>query len=168
VHKRLGLKGTFNLTSVKFSSDKIQSRITQLSLRGQGDTKEIKTADPDETKSTMKGNFDMANAVITLPTLTYMVPGADIELKGAYGVDGGTLNFLGTAKLDATISQVVGGKFGFLLKPADRFFKKDGAGTEVPIHISGTRQDPDFGVDFDRMHKKQETPPEPGPDKEKP
>jgi hypothetical protein len=154
VHKRMGLNGAFNLTSVKFSSDKIQGRITQLSLRGQGDTKEMKTADPDDTRSTMKGNFEMANAVVTLPALTYTVPGADIELKGAYGVEGGTLNFMGTAKLDATISQIVGGKFGFLLKPADRFFKKDGAGTEVPIHISGTRKDPEFGVDFDRMRKK--------------
>jgi hypothetical protein len=38
-----------------------------------------------------------------------------------------------------------------LLKPADRFLKKDGAGTEIPIHIEGTREEPKFGVDFERM-----------------
>jgi hypothetical protein len=37
-----------------------------------------------------------------------------------------------------------------LLKPADRFFKKDGAGTQVPIRIQGTREQPKFGLDFGR------------------
>jgi hypothetical protein len=46
---------------------------------------------------------------------------------------------------------MVGGWKGILLKPADRFFKKDGAGTLVPIHIRGTRESPDFGVDLKRL-----------------
>jgi hypothetical protein len=35
-----------------------------------------------------------------------------------------------------------------LLKPADRFFSKNGAGTEVPFSVSGTREEPHFGLDF--------------------
>jgi hypothetical protein len=46
---------------------------------------------------------------------------------------------------------MVGGWKGFLLKPVDRFFKKDGAGTLVPIHINGTRDNPQYGIDFDRL-----------------
>ena len=84
------------------------------------------------------------------------VPGATINLKGTYGVEGGALDFAGTTKLDATVSQMVGGVLGALLKPADRLFRKDGAGTEVPIHISGTREDPKFGIDFGRMRGKQQ------------
>jgi hypothetical protein len=99
----------------------------------------------------MLGDFQMAGGVITLPALTYTVPGAVIVLKGTYGVEGGALDFTGSAKLDATVSQMVGGVLGALLKPADRYFKKDGAGTEIPIRISGTREDPKFGVDFKRM-----------------
>ena len=99
-------------------------------------------------------------AVITLPDLKYTVPGAEIDLKGTYGVDGGALDFTGTAKTQATVSQLVGGWKGVLLKPADRSFKKDGAGTEVPIHIDGTRENPQFGIDFDRM--KHTTPATPG------
>jgi len=34
--------------------------------------------------------------------------------------------------MEATVSKMVGGWKGLLLKPADRFFKKNGAGTEVP------------------------------------
>jgi hypothetical protein len=151
---RLTIAGTFNLDQARFTSDKIQGRITQLSLRGQGRPGEVKGTDPATTRSTMQGNFQMANGVITLPALAYTVPGADIQLKGAYSVDGGALSFIGTAKLDATVSEMVGGIAGLLLKPADRIFKKDGVGTEIPIHIGGTRESPEFGIDFDRMKKK--------------
>ena len=59
--------------------------------------------------------------------------------------------FAGTAKMQATVSAMVGGWKGLLLKPVDRYFEKDGAGTEVPIHINGTRENPQFGVEFNRM-----------------
>jgi hypothetical protein len=166
VHRRMTLKGTFNLDQARFTSDKIQGRITDLSLRGQGHPKEVKHADPDDTRSDMQGTFKMANAVISLSSLTYTVPGATIDMKGTYGVDGGKLDFLGMAKLDATVSQVVGGVAGFLLKPANHFFKKDGAGTEIPIHVVGTREHPEFGVDFDRMRQK--APKDQEPDKQAP
>ena len=152
VHKRLELKGAFNLDQVRFSSDKIQGDITQLSLRGQGRPKDVKEADASLTRSTMLGNFQMAGGTIKLPSLTYTVPGATIQLAGTYAVDGGAMDFAGTAKLQASISQVVGGWKGFLLKPTDRFFKKDGAGTEVPIRITGTRKDPKFGIEFGHTH----------------
>jgi hypothetical protein len=66
-------------------------------------------------------------------------------------VDGGKLNFAGTAKMQATVSAMVGGWKGLLLKPVDRYFEKNGAGTMVPIHIDGTRENPQFGIDFNRM-----------------
>ena len=152
VHKRLEIRGAFNLDQVRFSSEKIQGQITSLSLRSQGHPKDVKGADKSLTRSTMQGNFQMGGGAIKLPSLTYTVPGATVQLKGIYGIDGGTLDFAGTAKLQASISQMVGGWKGFLLKPADRLFKKDGAGTEVPIHITGTRQDPKFAVEFGRAH----------------
>ncbi|MGO9336439.1 MAG: AsmA-like C-terminal region-containing protein [Terracidiphilus sp.] len=154
VHKRLALKGVFNLDQVRFTSEKIQGGITNLSLRGQGLPHQVKGADPNAVRSTMQGNFQMAAAVITLPSLTYTVPGADIQLKGSYGVEGGELDFTGTARLNATVSQMVGGVLGALLKPADRIFKRDGAGTELPIRITGTREDPMFGVEIDRLRRK--------------
>jgi hypothetical protein len=148
IHRRIAIKGWFSLDDVRFTSDKIQGRITDLSLRGQGQPHEIKHADAEATRSTMEGHFQMANALISLPALTYTVPGATIQLAGTYGVEGGALQFAGKAKLNATVSQMVGGVLGFLLKPADRLFKKNGVGTEIPIYISGTRQHPEFGVDF--------------------
>ena len=150
-HERLQLAGNFSLDKALFTGAKIQDRVEELSLRGQGRQKDVKTIDPGSIDSTMRGDFQMAAGVITLSTLNYTVPGAVIQLKGAYGMEGGTLDFAGTAKLQATVSEIVGGWKGMLLKPADRFFKKNGAGTEVPIHIGGTREDPKFGVEFGKF-----------------
>lgn len=149
VHERMKLNGSFTLDDAEFTDAKIQQRIGELSLRGLGQPKEAKQQDADaQVRSTMQSSFQMANAFITVPNLKYSVPGADIDMTGTYGVNGGTLNFTGTARMQATVSQMVGGWKGFFLKPADRFFKKDGAGTEVPIHIDGTREHPEFGVDI--------------------
>jgi hypothetical protein len=148
LHQRMQLNGSFVLDQAQFTSAKIQDRIEELSLRGQGRPKDMKTTDPGSIGSTMQGDFKMAGGVVTLPNLVYTVPGATIDLKGTYGLDGGTLDFTGTAKMQATVSQMVGGWLGALLKPADRFFRKNGAGTEVPIRIQGTREQPKFGIDF--------------------
>jgi hypothetical protein len=150
VHLRLHLNGQFTLDQALFTSEKIQGRIEELSLRGQGRPKDVKTTNPWSIDSTMQGNFKMAGGVVTLPNLVYTVPGATINLKGTYGLDGGALDFTGTARVQATVSQMVGGWVGALLKPANRFFSKDGAGTQVPIRIQGTREQPKFGLDFGR------------------
>jgi hypothetical protein len=35
-----------------------------------------------------------------------------------------------------------------LLKPVDPLFSKNGAGTELPVKITGTKSEPHFGLDF--------------------
>ena len=151
IHERLNLDGRFALDKALFASAKIQGRIAELSLRGQGRPGDVKTIDPASILSHMDSSFQLAGGVITLPALDYTVPGAKIELKGTYGLEGGALNFAGTAKMEASVSKMVGGWKGFLLKPVDRHFKKEGAGTEVPIHIEGTREKPIFGIGSNSM-----------------
>jgi hypothetical protein len=161
VDERLKLNGSFTLDDAQFTSVKIQNEVGELSLRGQGRPNEARHGQGADVRSAMQSDFTMADAVIALPNLKYTVPGAEIDLKGTYGVEGGLLNFAGTAKTEATVSEMVGGWKGALLKPADRYFRKDGAGTEVPIHVNGTRENPAFGVDLGRM--KHTHPQIPGP-----
>jgi len=158
VVERLKLKGRFTLDDAQFNSAKIQHDVGQLSLRGQGLPKEAHRGGGTDVRSAMRSDFAMTNAVITLPDLIYAVPGAEIDLDGTYRVEGGQLSFKGTAKTEATVSAMVGGWKGVLLKPADRFFEKNGAGTEVPIHVDGTREQPKFGVDLGRKHTHPEIP----------
>jgi hypothetical protein len=150
VHERMKLNGDFLLEDAEFSSTKFQNWVGELSMRGQGRPKDAKH-NGDEVRSDMQSDFTMDGGIVNLPDLKYTVPGAEIDLSGKYGLTGGTMNFMGIAKMDATVSEMVGGWKGALLKPADRIFKKDGAGTEIPIHIDGTREDPKFGVDLRRM-----------------
>lgn len=150
VHERIRMTGKFVLNQARFTSPKIQDNIEKLSMRAQGRLNEEKTTDSSDIRSTMSGDFHMGGGTIKLLSLDYKVPGAEIQLTGTYGLEGGTLDFYGKARMDATVSQMVGGWKGFLLKPADRFFKKNGAGTEIPIHIDGTREDPKFGLGTNR------------------
>ena len=48
--------------------------------------------------------------------------------------------------MQAKLSQTVTGKKSFFLKAVDPFFSKDGAGTLLPITITGKRDAPTLGV----------------------
>jgi hypothetical protein len=159
VYQRLKVDGTFKLDQARFTDQKLQSHILDLSLRGQGRPGAIKTSDAGSISSAMEGAFHMAGAVIALPDLQYDVPGAAIQLEGKYPLEG-ALAFDGTARMQATVSQMVGGWKGLLLRPADRFFRGEGAGTVVPILIRGPHDAPELSVDFE--HLKHTSPQAPG------
>ena len=63
----------------------------------------------------------------------------------------GELDFAGHLVLQAKLSQTVNGPKSFFLKAFDPFFGKKGAGTVLPIRITGTRENPVFGVSV--LHK---------------
>lgn len=153
ISDRLQLKGNFLLADAEFNSTTLQNRIKELSMRGQGKPQDAKSPTAPDVRSSMQSDFQMVNGLITLTNLKYIVPGAEIDLSGTYGVNGGTLSFKGTAKMQATISKMVGGWKGLLLTPLDRLFEKDGAGTAVPVVIGGTRKEPQFTVDFGKLKK---------------
>jgi hypothetical protein len=150
VQDRMKLKGNFLLDGAAFTNAKFQSEVEELSRRSEGRPKEAKDGGV-QVRSAIASNLEIADGAITLPNLKYIVPGAEIDLSGTYGIDGGVLDFKGTVRTQATVSQMVGGWKGILLKPADRLFRKNGAGSEVPIHINGTQEEPRFGVDLGRI-----------------
>lgn len=195
---KLNLAGSFAIENAHFTSEKFQSKVDELSLRGQGKAKEAKqesdalkkdAAPPPATDSAagssqpakpassssagasdpisaeanvasdIRGDFVFSGGKIELKQMQYRVPGADIDIDGSYTLKGGALDFQGSARLDAKISQLVTGWKSLLLKPIDPFFAKHGAGTFVPIKVGGTRSDPHIGLDFG--HKQAAPPPAP-------
>ena len=157
VADKLQLKGSFEINDVHFTNDKVQSKVDQLSLRGQGRAKEAaqesKGGPAANAISQMQGNFDLDASKLTFSDLRYAVPGAHIAMTGIYSLDGKQFDFHGTARMDAKVSQMVTGWKSVLLKLADPYFSKDGAGTEVPISVTGTNSDPHFGLDFGHKDK---------------
>ncbi len=149
VANRLQLSGNFEVSDAHFTNEKIQGKLDALSVRSQGKPKLAQHNNvPDQVQSDMKGTFDLRNGVISFSQLDFRIPGTQVALTGTYSLDGNIFDFRGTARLDAKVSQMVTGWKSILLKPVDPFFSKNGAGTEVPFKITGTKSEPHFGLDF--------------------
>jgi hypothetical protein len=144
---RVELDGTFALDGAKFTDAEVESKMAGLSHRAQGDPK---NHDPNVTAE-FNGAFHLRNAWLALPNLDFELPGAHVTMTGGYGLRSGALNFDGTVRLDAKVSQMTTGIKSLLLRPVDRIFERDGAGTVLPIRISGTRGDPTFKLDIGKI-----------------
>jgi hypothetical protein len=144
VKEKLLLNGQFEITNGKFLKSKIQDKIDELSRRAQGQPKNMEI---DEVILKMAGAFMMEDQRITFKALSFAVPGSGVDLTGNYDLDHDVLDFHGTLRLDAKISQTLTGWKRWLAKPLDPFFSKDGAGTKLRIQIVGSAKEPKFGRD---------------------
>jgi hypothetical protein len=151
VVEKLRLNGQFRITRGRFTSSEIQRKINELSRRGRAQKAE---GQPQQVASDFNGKFALGDGVLSLPRVTFDVPGAAVQLAGQYGLRTEALGFRGNLLLDATVSQAVGGRLKrMLLKVIDPIFEKDGR-TVIPIKITGTRQTPSFGFDARGMFKR--------------
>jgi hypothetical protein len=141
---RLQLQGKFGIGNIQFTSSSVQGKIDSLSRRGQGQPKDM---DISSVISDMRGNFGMRNAVLNFSDLQFGVTGAAINLAGTYNLDNEQLDFHGKLKLKAKLSQTTTGVKSFFLKAVDPFFEGKDAGTVVAIKITGTKDNPSFGLD---------------------
>ncbi len=149
VAEKLQLAGRFNIRSVSFSNPATQDKIDGMSLRAQGRPREVQQASSDHTaevQSEMKADFTLDSGITTIHNLNYQIPGALVLLDGVYSLDGQVFEFKGHVRTDATASHMTTGWKAFLLKPVDPFLKKNGAGLELPISVSGTNGDVHFGL----------------------
>jgi hypothetical protein len=146
--KRLRLAGNFQVSGAHFTNEKIQGKIDALSMRSQGKPQLAQDNIPDNVQSDLKGTFDLDHGLISFSQLEFRVPGTQVNLTGTYSLDGNQIDFHGKARLDAKLSHTVTGWKSILLKPADPFFSKNGAGTELPVKATGIKSEPHFGSDF--------------------
>jgi hypothetical protein len=124
-----------------------------LSLRAQGDPKDAKPG-AEDVNSHMTGKFKMGNGKLDLDDLNYTLPGATVRLAGVYTLDGKKFDFTGKVRTDAKLSQMVASRWkSWMLKVADPFFHKHGAGAEIPVKITGTNTAPKFGLNIGGGHK---------------
>ncbi len=141
---RMILEGRFALASARFASDSVQGKVDELSRRGRGKP----DAGVDDVASNMRGVFALRKGVMRLDSLAFEVQGAEVRLAGSYNLRSEELNFRGQLRLQARVSQTQTGWKSLVLKPFDPLFTRDGAGTVIPIAITGTRSQPKFGVEM--------------------
>ena len=148
IKDRLRLAGTFHISGAHFTNEKVQAKVDALSMRSQGNPKQAKDDVPDNVLSEMNGTFKLSEGLLSFLRLHFEVPGTRVDMTGKYSLDGNQFDFHGEARMNAKLSHMVTGWKSVVLKPVDPFFSKHGAGTEVPVKVTGTKSEPHFGLDF--------------------
>jgi hypothetical protein len=148
VMDRLALLGQFDVAGAQFGNAEVQGKVSDLSERARG-------LDPDQNSgrvaSRLRGQFRLERSILSLREVTFALPGANVAIAGTYGLGTGALEFDGTVRKRATVSQAAGGGIkATLLKVIDPLFRRDGAGAVLPIRIRGSRSQPKLGLDFGR------------------
>jgi hypothetical protein len=148
VVERLRLAGKFHLSAAQFTSRTVRAKLGEMSARARGDADDVRS----RVVSDLEGRFRLAGGVLSLAALKFEMPGAAVNLDGTYGLRSEALEFDGTLRMQATISEAAGGGAkSVFLKIVDPLFKKKGAGSVVPIRVRGTRDQPKFGLDVGRV-----------------
>jgi AsmA-like C-terminal region len=140
---KMKLDGDFGVTNGHWASPEVREKLESLSRHGEGHPAD---EDVGSSVSDLRGNFRLDQSVITFANLTFSVPGATVQLQGTYTLRAETLDFNGHLRFEAKLSQTVTGKKSFFLKAIDPLFEKKGAGTVLPIKITGTRDHPTLSV----------------------
>lgn len=149
VPKKLQLEGDFTVHNLAFASDTLQEKIDDFSRRARGKPTDTRIAD---VPSTMRGRFRMRDGVLRLSGLQFDVRGARVRLDGRFTLESQAIDFRGTVRMDARLSQMMKtGWKSLLLKAVDPIFAKEGAGAVLPIKITGTARNPKFGLEVGKI-----------------
>jgi hypothetical protein len=153
VLEKMILDGQVGVADARWSSPEIRDKLQSLSRHAEG---QPENQDAGSSVADLRGDFRLEKGVIRFRKLSFGVPGAQVALQGIYDIGESRLDFSGHLRLQAKLSQTVTGKKSFFLKAVDPFFSKDGAGTLLPITITGTRNAPTLGVSvFHKTIKRQ-------------
>jgi len=152
IAKRLKLDGSFTVRSGQFTDPQVEAKITNLSQRAQGKPQD---QDLQNARFDMQGHFVLAHGQATFSSLSFSVPGASVQLQGTFGLLSQALDFHGTIRLQARVSQTTTGIKSVLLKAIDPLFEGKGAGTVLPIKITGTREEPSFQLEIGKVLKRE-------------
>jgi hypothetical protein len=151
VADRLRLNGQFAVARVRFMNYDVQQKIEELSHRSRG----LKTDERQEhVVSDFQGRFILGNGRLDLPSVSFSVPGANVQLAGRYALKPETLDFRGSLNMSAKVSDTQTGIKSLLLKVVDPLFHRRGGGSAIPIRVTGTRNAPNFGIDMGRVFKR--------------
>jgi hypothetical protein len=148
VSRKMSLEGTFAIHGAEFNDAQMQQKVDALSMRAQGKPKLANARDAEVVASSLTGKFSQADGVIEVSELNYQMPGAQAQMEGKIQLAGSTFEFHGKVRTEATASQMTTGWKSLLLSPFDKLLKKNGAGLELPIKVTGSRSTYDLRLDF--------------------
>jgi hypothetical protein len=154
--KKIALTGDFGISDGQFEKPTTQESVDKLSEVAQGQKKGQQLADEnnpaDKVVSRLGGHVEVRDGVATFTNLSFAIPGADAQLHGTYNLLDGKIDFHGTVKMAAKVSQSTSGVKSVFAIALDPFFDKK-HGSIVPVLIDGTYHSPHFGIDLNPIKK---------------
>jgi hypothetical protein len=160
VTQKLKLDGSFSLENATFRNEDVSRKIAELSRRSRGKVNETKSGgqadgrsggEAEDVSSDFAGRFTLGEGRLSIPAVSFRVPGAAVRLHGTYALTDGAIDFHGALLTDVKVSEMTSGWKSFLLKLVDPLFHRDGGGADIPIQVTGTRDNPSFGLDKSRV-----------------
>jgi hypothetical protein len=145
VIEKIDLNGSFEIARARFTRATVQEKIKELSQKARPGPE----ASDEEIASNFKGRFAMSDGIIRIPKVTFSVPGARVDVGGLFTLQSGSLDFKGTVRLDAKLSQMTTGPKSLLLKLVDPLFRRDNV-TVIPVTVKGTVDQPRVRLDVGR------------------
>ena len=149
--KAVKLDGVFGVDKGSLTKEETQQDVNKLSAGARGQNKE----DAETVMTDLSGEVMLDKSIARFTDLRFQVPGAKARVDGTYSVITHKIDLHGRMKVQTAISKTSSGMKAVLLKMMDPFFKKKKNGEVVPIHIAGTYEHPEFGLDLGG--KKQQT-----------
>lgn len=147
--ERVKLDGKFGIDDGAFKPE-TQKDVNALSAGARGENKD----DPETVLTDLKGTVDLSGGVADFHDLEFEVPGAKAHLHDTYNILNHRINLHGEIKVDTKISKTTSGTKALLLKLVDPLFRKKKKGEIVPVHILGTYEKPQFGLDLANNNEK--------------
>jgi AsmA-like C-terminal region len=155
--EELALEGDFDVSNGHFEKTTTKASVDKFSAGASGEKKETHAnpAPADSTESVaaqLRGHVVLRSTIATMTDVSLSVPGADANMHGTFNVISQKIDFHGTVRTNADLSQQSSGAISIFAKVLDPFFRKK-RGTVVPVVMSGTYRDPHFGLDLNPVNK---------------
>jgi AsmA-like C-terminal region len=142
--RKVQLVGEFGIDAGNFTRAQTQQNVNKLSA----ESRDQDDHDPATVLSGLKGHVELQEGSATFSDLSFSVPGAFAEMHGTYELISHKVDLHGTLKMDSSLSHTAHGPKVVILKLMDPFFKKKPKGSQVPVKITGTYENPSFGLDL--------------------
>jgi hypothetical protein len=153
--KKVKLSGAFGIGNGTFAKPKTQKDVNELSAGARGE----KMEEAETVLTDLKGEVALIGGIARFSNLSFGIPGAKARMHGTYNLLNEKIDLHGFMRVDTKISKTTTGVKSLFLKMMDPFFKKKRKGEVVPVHIGGTYDHPQFGLDLnqqqDKKHAKQ-------------
>jgi hypothetical protein len=143
--KKVIMGGSFKIPQAVFTNRDTQIKVDSLSKRALGD-KNMK--DTPRICEDISGHLLLKNGIANFSSLSALIPGASVTLAGPYELPSHRIHLHGELNTRAVLSQQTTGIKSVLLKVVDPIFKRKHHGASVPVGITGTYEQPHFGIDI--------------------